>query len=475
MQRFKIEDLVVQDASGVVFRAIDSETGQLVAVRRFFPYGASGSGLSPEEQREYGASVSRLAKVTHPALRTIVCGGCDPVDGMPFVATEWIEGSALQTFLGTRPLSQPEAISLISQALEVCQALSDALGAEGVWVETDLHTIIIGAEETRRPVTFWISPLKWLGVGDGQRGLEPLIGLTTSVMGWGGKPVSNPGATGLGTWLKWLQGAATTATLQEARERLAASTGSAPPQPVKRTVRMATRPVLLGKKKAKSKLPVWILAVSILAAMGGGGWFLVKRNESLLVKASAPPVPVAANTVVEDPVPAAAPEAAPATAPAAEPSPAVETIPGEASADRANRMAAELTAAARKSSGEADAKAAQLKQRIASAGGVFSPADHELLVAQNKNEVVVEGTFGEIGYSTTRKTMYLLFSGSAGSSDFRGAISEENAKGDLSEASLQSLSGKKIRLKGSVRLEPVGKTKRPVIDIRQRNEILLAE
>ena len=108
-------------------------------------------------------------------------------------------------------------------------------------------------------------------------------------------------------------------------------------------------------------------------------------------------------------------------------------------------------------------------------GGVFSPADHDSLVAQNKNEVVVAGTLKEIGYSSTKKTMYLIFEGTRDSADFRGAISSKDATGDLSEPALGKLFGKKIRLAGKIRLEPVGPRSRPVIDIANRTAIKLDE
>ena len=165
---------MTQDASGVVFRALDTETGLPVAVRRFFPFGVNGGGLSVEEQADYNVAVGQLAGISHPAMRSIIAGGCDPVDGMPFIATEWVEGTPLQTFLERGPLAPAEATHLLSLAIDVCGQISQALGEEAVWVETDVHTIIVGAEENGRGITFWISPLKWLGKSDGQRGLGSL-------------------------------------------------------------------------------------------------------------------------------------------------------------------------------------------------------------------------------------------------------------------------------------------------------------
>ena len=97
-RRFQIEDLTAQDETGVVFRALDTETGATVAVRRFFPFGANGGGLSADEQSAYDIAVGRLAGLNHPAMRAVICGGCDPVDGMPFIATEWVRAIRCNRF-----------------------------------------------------------------------------------------------------------------------------------------------------------------------------------------------------------------------------------------------------------------------------------------------------------------------------------------------------------------------------------------
>ena len=72
--RFQIEDLVDQNESGVVFRAIDTETGAPVALRRFFPFGIGGGGLSEDEQQAYQIAISRLANMRHRWLRAIIAG-----------------------------------------------------------------------------------------------------------------------------------------------------------------------------------------------------------------------------------------------------------------------------------------------------------------------------------------------------------------------------------------------------------------
>jgi hypothetical protein len=227
--RFQIEDLMIQDATGVVFRAIDTHTGMSVAVRRFFPFGAAGGGLQPDEETAYKIAIARLAGLKHPALRSVICGGCDPVDGMPFIATEWIEGNPIEPIVRQEPLPAAAAAQLLMQALEVSELLSQVLAEEAVWVETDLDTIILGSEASGRGFTFWISPLKWLGGPEQARGLRSIITLAEEVLGWGGLVVGDQAGGGLGAWLRWLRDAADTASLQEARENLAAALGEEPP------------------------------------------------------------------------------------------------------------------------------------------------------------------------------------------------------------------------------------------------------
>ena len=272
--RFQIEDLVVQDASGVVFRALDTQTQEFVALRRFFPSGADGGGLNTEQQNAYQLTVSQLAAVSHPALRSIISGDCDPIDGMPYIATEWIEGSRLHTCLQQGPLTPEEVTHLLTQALEVSQILSGVLGKEGIWIETGPEAIVIGAEKTGRNVTFWIAPQKWLGKNDSRHGLECVIGLTETLMGWHGKSVSEHAGKGLGRWLKWLRGVKKTASLQEVREMLAASTGVGSPASATRLFREAFQP----KKSRKSRMLWAIIAGLALLAAALTAWLLLNKK-----------------------------------------------------------------------------------------------------------------------------------------------------------------------------------------------------
>ncbi len=461
--RFQIEDLVIQDTSGVVFRAVDSETQHTVAVRRFFPFGANGGGLDPDEQVAYDIAVGRLAGIAHPALRSVICGGCDPVDGMPFIATEWVEGTRLQSILEQGPLAPAEAAKLLTRALDVCGLLSETLAEESIWIETELQSIVVGAEGTARGITFSIAPLKWLGKNNGQRGLESIVTLTEEIMDWRGKIVSDQAANGLGGWLKWLRGAARTTTLLEARERLAAASGTDAPQPMRSVVRQATRPVVSTKKlpKKKSRVPLLVISIGVLLAISLGGWALIQRNQSLN-----PSPPLEDGAVVEilpeilpppAPTPARAPEPNEPIAVASPPPVVTESIPGESREDRASRLAAEMTAAATRADEESAAKSARIAAEFKERGGILTIADQEILLAQKGQEITLEGTLQAISYSSSKATMYLLFSKNPPTTEARVSVLTKSAPADLKEDQLAPLIGRKIRVKGKVGIESFGK------------------
>jgi len=430
--RFQIEDLILQDESGVVFRAMDMETGEPVALRRFFPFGANGGGLDPDEQTAYNIAVARLAQLRHPALRSVVGGGCDPVDGIPYIATEWIDGAPIGPLLRKESLPPQVAIELLTQALEVCELLSQVLAEEAVWVETDPDTIILGSEASGRGFTFWISPLKWLGGGMQPRGLESIVMLTEQVMGWRGRIIADHAGEGLGAWLKWLRAAAAQTSLREARENLAASIGNEPPAHARQLLREAMQePQRTGNS---SRIMVLGITGLTMVLVGAGGWLWTWQRAKQLRKSEA-----YAKMLVD--------------------------TAGDSRADR-KRDAAEVNEQAARQSDEAAA---------AWQGGMFQADQGELIARHVGSVASLEGVVRSIGTSGSGTTVYILFSENPGRNDPRGAVSAANAGEGLDRESLEALVGSKVRLTGTIRITRIGGLQRPEITISDRHAIQLIE
>ncbi len=448
IQRFHIEDLIAQDTTGVIFRALDTETGRPVAVRRFFPFGASGGGLQPDEQDAYRLAVDRLAGLSHLALRSVIGGGCDPVDGMPFLATEWIEGDSILEFLTQGPMPAEFAIELIDQALEVSELLSRELDEEAVWVETALPMIIAGHESSGRRFTFWICPLKWLGAHQKSRGLTSIITLTEEIMGWKGLRVKDHAGQGLGGWLKWLRLASATATLRETREKLAVSVAEAAAAAAQHLAAQAIRPPPQKTRSQNSKF-LWLINFTLLAVAAGLGvwWLQIKRLREMDA-----PVPDNASWFaawMHHDAGQAAPAAVPVPAPAEEVDEADDEAP-VASASKDPPVPAENNP------------------------GVIPWTNRDLLMANGRREVTVEGVLADITFSRNKKTLYLLFTKEEDPAAACGAVVLKNASPDLSEKALKPLIGQTLRVRGVVRLPKVGHP-RPEIQIKDRAAIQMVK
>ncbi|MGE9269906.1 MAG: hypothetical protein ACQKBU_03810 [Verrucomicrobiales bacterium] len=285
--RYEIQDILVQNSRGVVFHALDRESGEEVALRRFFPFGLEGGGFEGAERKAYESAVEQLKRVTHPALRKVLEGGTDPIDGMPFLVTEWHHGDPLSARLLERPLSAASAKSLADLALDCCLALSATFGKESIWIETAPQAIILGATPSDRPVTFWISPMRWLSNGETGPSLKPIVDMMETVTGWRGGVITDTSGDGLGWWLKKLRQNPTRWTLEEARnaltegpsfEKPVTSTDTQPlsalPQSTSNT---ATSSTTNASPTAKQTVWPWILAGSLtLIALAVSGWLALR-------------------------------------------------------------------------------------------------------------------------------------------------------------------------------------------------------
>ena len=413
----------------MIFRANDVETGGLVAIRRFFPSGVGGAGLSGEEKTAFEISIQRVACASHAGLRAVIAGGCDPVDDMPFVVTEWVDGETMADRLAAGPLQSKQAIDVIMRALEISEVISELLAEQAVWVETDPLSIIESTEKGGRGITFRVSPLRWLGSDEDRRSLKPIVQLTEDLMGWKNKLVNDQAGNGLAGWLKWLKQYAATTTLAEARETLAAATGAPPPPPTSRLVRASTRPMapraatlpvaspsttrkVQASSKSSSKLPLILSAVGVLVALAAGGFFM--REKIPFLAKMFPSSKTAVVTEDGEAVPVIDPNAA--------------------------------------------------KEPPA---GPFSPMDDLVLNEMSNKRVIVRGILEKI--DDQGKAIYLEFEKSPPYTYACGYVMKQGAAADMSKEALASLVGKKISITGVLTLQK--KPKRPQILLTSRESI----
>jgi hypothetical protein len=467
-RRYEIQEMLSQDAHGVVFLAMDRESGEDVVLRRFFPFGPGGGGLEGEERTAYMAALERLKGVSHPAMRTILEGGCDPVDGMPYLVTEWVEGPRLSEHLKGKPLSSGSAKALLDHALEVSQVLAGALGEEAVWVETAPEAVILSQGQEGRSVTFWISPLRWLGQAEERHGLLPLVALGEAAMHWQGRVISDQAGEGLGAWFKAIKADPDRWTLEEARATLHAA-GTLAGEPLSTLGRSpssvptvalpppaaAPRPVVL--RQESSRWPWVFAALLVFSTSGLLVWKKIARGPVLAATEAAAPAP-----------PAAAAEAAPALAPAPAPPPVAPADP-------------EMDAAARMS-----ARAAELAKEIkdypvipsAPGGGDTSGIDAQLveigtrLRNQIGSKVTFKGPLFSVRDSESGKTRYIEFGTSKDPNAVCVRYQTKDGDADMSKEELMKLIGRQVTISGDVVADPSG---RIAIDIKGRDQITVSD
>jgi hypothetical protein len=341
--------------------------------------------------------------------------------------------------------------------------LSEVLAEEGVWVEMELDSIVVGQEGGGRGVTFWISPWTWLGRGHEEIGFSSVVTLTEDLMGWKDQHVGDLAGNGLGGWLKWLRGASRTADLAEVREMLAAATGTEPPRPARHPLRPPARPVGAGqtlRKPKKKRVNGMVLTLGLLSLITAGliAWAVfgvetrppeIREGLSQIVAEVEAEKLAQENLAAEMREVAAAMEKSPGPPPAEKP-PAPLPVPP----DDPPRPA------------PSPAPPVELE--------MYPPEDPRL-VGQDGREVRVEGVFEKIDRSRSGETLYLLFSKTPARDATRGSILLKSAGKDLSEEALTPMLGKKIRLRGEVRVQRGFGLQRPDIILTRRTDIEVVE
>jgi len=114
--RFVIEALAGEGGSSEVYRALDQRSGRIVALKVFH---------DPEEHGidRFSREAELLRSLSHPAIVEHVDHGL--VDGIPYLAMEWLEGEDLEARLLRGPLAIDDVIELvcsIASALSVAHA-----------------------------------------------------------------------------------------------------------------------------------------------------------------------------------------------------------------------------------------------------------------------------------------------------------------------------------------------------------------
>ncbi|WP_395839740.1 protein kinase [Cystobacter fuscus] len=109
--RFTIEKLAGRGGMGFVYRAIDSRTGQRVALKLLHAL------TSPEAAYRFKREAFLLSELRHPAIVSYIDQGVIET-GQPFLVMEWLEGEDLACRLSRQPLGLSEILALLRRITE---------------------------------------------------------------------------------------------------------------------------------------------------------------------------------------------------------------------------------------------------------------------------------------------------------------------------------------------------------------------
>ena len=441
MELFEIEDIVTQDKHGIVFRGRLVETDESVAIRRFFPFGKDGGGLEEDAGIAFELAAKRLATLEHICLRSVICGGVDPIDAMPFLLTQWVEGDSLKTVLADETLDPALAIDVLRIALEVSIVLSQFLGEEAVWVETEVGSIVIGSQSSGRGFTFWISPLKWLGSQHEARKLTSIAYLGEELLGWRKKLVSDQAGNGLGGWLKWLK-ANPEAPLKNALDMLSEYTATEPSHPSSSPLQLPAKPISRPLKHTSSKTPLLITAAIALITTCAALTYLQMTAQPPAIAAESKEKKISKMIVEKQ-------DAAEDRPNSVSDSPIQSTPATDDSTARVNALAEKISRESLEASRKEQEQDDKLKAELDARGGIFTPQDTSLLKPMPSNQLVkLRGVLASTNTSNSGKSIYLNFSEPPDKSLVRGVLHKRDFKGNFSMEEFKKHLGKTIVLNG---------------------------
>ncbi|MDD9937993.1 MAG: serine/threonine-protein kinase [Myxococcales bacterium] len=108
--RYRIDALVGQGAAGAVYRAVERDSGRVLALKQWHR-----SALDAQVRGRFLREAKALDTLDHPNIVEVFGHGF--VDDVPYVALEYLEGTTLESRLAEGPLAPEQAFDIIRQAL----------------------------------------------------------------------------------------------------------------------------------------------------------------------------------------------------------------------------------------------------------------------------------------------------------------------------------------------------------------------
>ena len=118
--RYELVEEVGRGGQGVVYRALDPESDQPIALKRLL----AGSFATPAMRVRFEREIEAASTLSHPNVVTV--RGMDVVDDVPILAMEWIDGVPITKWARPDDAARRSPIEVARTMIKVCEALTHA-------------------------------------------------------------------------------------------------------------------------------------------------------------------------------------------------------------------------------------------------------------------------------------------------------------------------------------------------------------
>jgi len=150
LKHFKVEELLGKGGMGVVYRARDVRLDRQVALKVLKP----DLTADRDRQRRFLQEARAASAVTHPAIAQIY--DVDEVEGMTFIAMEFVEGQTVRQLITNRELDLLGAVEI---ALQVSEGLNRAHKANIVHRDIKSDNIMVTRDGHAKLLDFGLAKL----------------------------------------------------------------------------------------------------------------------------------------------------------------------------------------------------------------------------------------------------------------------------------------------------------------------------
>ena len=282
---FQIQEMIHQNSDGVIFQALDKQTGHLVALRRFFLPDLVITRL--KEKEENGKTVFEngldwLKALDVPHLQKVVAGGFDELDDTPYFVTEWVDGRKLDEAHEQGIFSAGEGEVFNGQARAVLTALPMEV-RHAVYLEEE--RILVSRDDSGSLLTTFLwAPRRYFGAKGGmefnsvdrQEVLESLkkrfpageVAQATPIAGQVTTPIK-------GQVTAPIKGQVTAPI----KGQVTAPIKGQVTAPIKGQISSDTQPVAKSSKTSAGGGLLWGALGALVALLGVGGWLVFKGGD----------------------------------------------------------------------------------------------------------------------------------------------------------------------------------------------------